>query len=153
MADIEYRETKPDVAHYMALFETTGWNAVYQACQDDLDQALNNSWYVIAAYQGNDLVGIGRVVSDGVLYAMIYDIIVKPSHQGRGIGTSILNKLIWKCKSAGVREIQLFSAKGKAQFYRKRGFADRPADAPGMQLMKDHIGEQGAPEGTGRPRC
>lgn len=141
MTDIEYRETKPDARHYLALFETTGWNAVYKVGLDELSKALNNSWYVVTAYQRNELVGIGRVVSDGVLYAMIYDIIVKPSYQGMGIGTTILNKLIEKCRSAGVRDIQLFSAKGKAQFYSKRGFVERPADAPGMRLKKDQISE------------
>ena len=124
----------PDAGPYLALFETTGWNAVYQTDIDDLIRALNNSWYVVTAYQNGELVGSGRVVSDGVLYAMIYDMIVNPSHQGQGIGTAILDKLILKCRTAGLREIQLFSAKGKAQFYRKRGFVERPADAPGMKL-------------------
>ncbi len=134
MKDIEYRESMPDAGPYLALFETTGWNAVYQTDIDDLIRALNNSWYVVTAYQNGELVGSGRVVSDGVLYAMIYDMIVNPSHQGQGIGTAILDKLILKCRTAGLREIQLFSAKGKAQFYRKRGFVERPADAPGMKL-------------------
>ena len=99
--------------------------------------ALDNSWYVITAYDNSELVGIGRVVSDGILYAMIYDMIVKPSHQGRGIGTDILQRLVEKCKVAGVREVQLFSARGKAPFYVKRGFVKRSEDGPGMALRKD----------------
>jgi GNAT superfamily N-acetyltransferase len=136
MADIEYRETPPDARQYLELFETTGWNSAYKANWKDLKQALDNSWYVVVAYQGSELVGIGRVVSDGVLYAMIYDMIVRPSHQGCGIGTTLLVKLVKKCKSAGMRDIQLFSARGKAPFYAKRGFVQRPADAPGMMLRK-----------------
>ncbi len=113
MADIAYKESMPDARLYLALFETTGWNAVYQADIDDLIRALNSSWHVVTAYQNDELVGSGRIVSDGVLYAMIYDMIVKPSHQGQGIGTAILNKLILQCETAGLREVQLFSAKGK----------------------------------------
>ena len=134
MSDIEYKETHPDARQYLELFETTGWNSMYKADSEDLSQALKNSWYVVAAYQGSELVGIGRLVSDGVLYAMIYDMIVKPSHQGSGIGTTILDKLIQKCKDSGLRDIQLFSARGKVSFYLKRGFSERPADAPGMIL-------------------
>jgi GNAT superfamily N-acetyltransferase len=67
---------------------------------------------------------------------MIYDMIVLPSHQGKGIGTELLERLINRCKEAGIREIQLFSAIGKAPFYRKRGFAQRAADAPGMRLKQ-----------------
>ena len=142
MSDIEYKETLPDARQYHELFETTGWNSAYKAYWKELSKALDNSWYVATAYQGKLLVGIGRVVSDGVLYAMIYDMIVKPSHQGRGIGTTLLEKLVNKCKAAGLREVQLFSARGKVPFYRKRGFVERPADAPGMMLRKDLSGQQ-----------
>jgi GNAT superfamily N-acetyltransferase len=134
MTDIEYIGEKPDSRAYLQLFESTGWNAVYKADQVELNRALEGSWYVLSAYDGDKLVGVGRVVSDGVLYAMIYDMIVKPSHQGKGIGTAILEKLIAKCKRDRLRDIQLFSAKGKVQFYRKRGFVERPVDAPGMSV-------------------
>ena len=137
MTMIEYKECKPDPQQYKTLFDTTGWNAVYQADVDELSAAVDGSWCVVTAYDEDELVGIGRVVSDGVLYAMIYDMIVKPSHQQRGIGTTILSKLIEKCETAGLRDVQLFSAKGKVPFYGKRGFIERPPDAPGMRLKKD----------------
>ena len=137
MAQITYRDDKPEPDDYAALFETTGWNACYQASRAELEQALAQSWYVVCAYEGERLVGIGRIVSDGVLYAMIYDMIVRPSHQGRGIGTTILRRLVARCREAGLRDIQLFAAQGKAGFYRKRGFVARPADAPGMRFAQD----------------
>lgn len=134
--EIIYKASKPDPKQYTTLFEATGWNKVYKASSDELAAALDRSWYVVAAYEDNELVGIGRVVSDGVLYAMIYDMIVKPSHQGQGIGTAMLSKLVERCQVAGLRDIQLFSAKGKVDYYAKRGFVERPPDAPGMRLMK-----------------
>ena len=135
MAGIHYTEDIPDAGQYLHLFETTGWNSTYRADAAELYQALQNSTYLVAALDGETLVGVGRVVSDGVLYAMIYDMIVAPSHQGRGIGSEILDRLIGKCRSAGIREIQLFSARGKAPFYRKRGFVERPPDGPGMRWV------------------
>ena len=137
MTDIKYRETKPDHQQYMELFETTGWNTVYKVSLEDLKKVLDNSWYVLTAYHENELVGIGRIVSDGVLYAMIYDMIVNPLYQNKGIGATILSKLVEKCKATELRDIQLFSAKGKAQFYSKRGFLERPAGAPGMRYRSD----------------
>ena len=122
---------------YAELFETTGWNKAYQADPDELARALAKSFCLVAAYDGPILVGVGRVVSDGVLYGMIYDLIVRPSHQGRGIGSNLLHLLVEQCKSAGLRDIQLFSAKGKAAFYQARGFVARPEDAPGMKLKKE----------------
>jgi N-acetylglutamate synthase-like GNAT family acetyltransferase len=59
---------------------------------------------------------------------------VPPSHQRRGIGSEILARLLEKCTSAGIRDVQLFSAAGKSGFYEKQDFKERAADAPGMQL-------------------
>ena len=132
---IAYREKLPAFAAYHPLFETTGWNQAYRADEDELYAAISSSWYVLSAYANDDLVGFGRIISDGVLYALICDLIVKPSYQGQGIGSTLLNKLIARCRAQQIRVIWLFSAKGKRSFYRNFGFVERPADAPGMQLL------------------
>lgn len=116
---IQYRDQIPTELQYSTLFETTGWNHGYNPTPEELILAVSNSQFVIAAYDGKNLVGIGRVVTDGVLHAMIYDMIVHPSHQGRGIGRQILNMLVQKCYDAHIRDIQLFSALGKRLFYEK----------------------------------
>jgi len=135
-AAIRWTYDPPDPETFGALFETTGWNDSYRATVSDLGLALDRSWKVISAYEGNELVGVGRVVSDGSLHAMIYDLIVRPSHQGQGIGSAILKKLVSACRTEGIRDIQLFSASGKAGFYERHGFRPRPADAPGMELVE-----------------
>ncbi len=134
---IQLRRQPPDKDDFIALFNMTGWNKVYQADRDELERAIQNSWLVISAYDGERLVGFGRVVSDTVLYAMIHDMIVLPDHQGKGIGTLILKELVEQCRKQGIRDIQLFCAKGKRAFYEQNGFDARPADAPGMQLRKE----------------
>jgi GNAT superfamily N-acetyltransferase len=139
MTPIEYREDRPAPEAYLELYNTTGWNEKYRASAAELARAVANSWHFVAAYEGERLVGIGRVVSDGVLYAMIYDLIVNPDYQGCGIGAEILRRLVEKCRAAGIRDVQLFSAKGKAPFYRKYGFEERPVDAPGMRLRRDEM--------------
>lgn len=133
---IVYKESPPDADAYMDLFETTGWNKVYKATAAELETALGRSWYCVAAYDSGSLVGFGRVLSDGVLYAMIYDVIVRPTHQHRGIGTAIVTRLVDKCVSEGLRAVQLFAAKNTAPFYHRHGFVERSPDAPGMRLVK-----------------
>jgi GNAT superfamily N-acetyltransferase len=130
--ELIFKETIPDKHAYYDLFVTTGWKST--ATAEDLAQALHNSWKVVAAYDQDQLVGFGRIVSDGILYAMIYDLIILPSYQGKGIGKEILERLLAHCKTQGVQHVQLFCAKGKRLFYEKFGFNVRPADAPGMQL-------------------
>jgi GNAT superfamily N-acetyltransferase len=66
---------------------------------------------------------------------MIYDLIVIPECQGAGLGERLLARLVERCTTAGIRDIQLFCAKGKRPFYEKRGFVARPEYAPGMQYV------------------
>ena len=136
MPEITYRTELPGLEEYHALFETTGWNDGYRASPRELMTTLERSWARIFAYDGDTLVATGRVVSDGVLYGMIYDLITLPSHQGRGIGSVILERLVARCQDAGLRGIQLYSARGKADFYAKRGFVPRPDDGPGMTFVE-----------------
>jgi GNAT superfamily N-acetyltransferase len=137
--EIVFSEKLPDKNEFFALFETTGWNQSYQASPDELELANRNSWFTISAFDDDKLVGFGRVVTDYVLHAMIFDMIVQPDYQGKGIGTMIIKTLVKKCKDHGIRDIQLFCAVGKKGFYEKHGFEVRAADAPGMQLSKDPL--------------
>ncbi|MBN1453618.1 MAG: GNAT family N-acetyltransferase [Anaerolineales bacterium] len=132
---LEFCTDIPAHDQFWELFQTTGWNENYQLSPDDLMRALRSSWYVLSAYDGVRLVGFGRLVSDGVLHAMIYELIVLPEYQGQGVGGEILEKLVEKCRETGVRDIQLFCAQGKRDFYEKRGFVARPGDGPGMQYV------------------
>jgi len=130
-------QTKPPPKElYHSLFETTSWNREYQATAEDLARAIANSQFVVAAYDNENLVGFGRVLTDGVLYAMIYELIVHPDYQGKGIGTQILQRLVQWCNELHIRDIQLFCARGKRSFYELNGFVARPEDAPGMQFRR-----------------
>ena len=70
------------------------------------------------------------------MHAMIYDVIVLPEYQGHGIGGRIMELLIRQCLHANIRDIQLFSARGKRGFYERYGFVARPDDAPGMHYQR-----------------
>jgi GNAT superfamily N-acetyltransferase len=130
--EITFREIIPEKHAYYRLFKTAGWQTTVEA--EDLMLALHNSWLTLSAYDQDQLVGFGRVVSDGVMVALVYDLIVLPEYQGKGIGKAILEKLLNRCKMQGILQVQLFCAKGKVLFYERFGFQVLPEDAPGMQL-------------------
>ncbi|MHC4945127.1 MAG: GNAT family N-acetyltransferase [Planctomycetota bacterium] len=133
---IDYLEKVPDPDAYLKLFNITGWNDMYCMQGADLVEALSRSWYVVSAYENERLVALGRILSDGILYAVIFDMIVLPEYQGQGIGTQILKLLLDRCERAGIRDILLFSATNKAGFYEKFGFVARAGEAPGMILRR-----------------
>lgn len=138
---IEYQEINPTAEEYFRLFQTTGWNKKYNLTSAELEAAIAASWYSVSAYADRRLVGYGRVISDGINHALIVDLIVDPEHQRRGIGAAILQQLVSRCREHNIRDVQLFCAKGKSEFYRKHGFVPRPEDAPGMELKQLPWGE------------
>jgi ribosomal protein S18 acetylase RimI-like enzyme len=125
----------PDKIEYYELFESSGWNSQYKLSPGLLFETLKNSWFMACTYNEKKLIGFGRVISDGILHALIVDLIVAPGFQDCGIGKLLLNELVSKCKSTAIPDIQLFCAKGKEGFYIKQGFKSRPKDAPGMEFI------------------
>jgi GNAT superfamily N-acetyltransferase len=133
---IEYRLSKPTVHEYKHLFESTGWTSSIAITDDVLQKAIDRSWFWVSVYNDEKLIGIGRLVSDGALYAFVCDMIVLPAYQKKGIGTAILKILKEQCLKSGIQRVWLFAATGRAEFYTRNGFEIRPVDAPGMQMKK-----------------
>lgn len=86
----------------------------------DLARAFSNSMFKFFVYDSGRLVGVGRALADGVDCSYICDVAVLPTHQGNGLGKTIVEKLV--ALSAGHRKIILYAVPGKESFYRKLGF-------------------------------
>jgi len=138
MIQIEYKDIAPDINEYLHIYSSTCWRYTNPIEKTDLEVSLKNTWYWICAYHQNSLVGIGRLISDGALYALICDLIVLPKFQNQRIGSAVLNKLINKCMDTGLRRIWLFAASDKSKFYEQHGFKIRSQNMPGMQLSTSY---------------
>ena len=77
----------PQEKEFFELFITTAWNEKYQLGSNQLIHALKSSWYLLSAYENEKLVGFGRIICDGVVHALILDLIVHPDFQNLGIGS------------------------------------------------------------------
>lgn len=82
-------------------------------------KAFENSFSVIFVFDGNNLVGFGRTLSDGILQASVYDVAINPDYQGFGIGKLIMEKLLETVKGCNVI---LYASIGKENFYEKLNF-------------------------------
>ena len=67
---------------------------LYTRDPDALLAAVEGSDLVVTARAGESLVGLARAISDGVSIVYIQDILVRESHQGRGIGTRLLQAVV-----------------------------------------------------------
>ncbi|HET9971725.1 MAG TPA: GNAT family N-acetyltransferase [Streptosporangiaceae bacterium] len=81
---------------------------------------FGNSMFTCFAYAGDHLAGAGRVLADGLDCAYIADVAVHPDHQGRGLGTEIIRRLVER--AGGHKKIILYARAGTEGFYRKLGF-------------------------------
>ncbi|XP_065870693.1 GCN5-related N-acetyltransferase 3, chloroplastic [Euphorbia lathyris] len=70
------------------------------------------------------LVGFGRAVSDLGLTAAIYDVMVTPSLQRRGIGKMIVNRMIRMLTSRDIYDISALCSVNERLFFKACGFGD-----------------------------
>lgn len=88
---------------------------------EDLKVVFANSMYKCFVYDEEKLVGVGRALADGVDCSYICDVAIHPEYQGKGLGKSLVRKLIKL--SCDHNKIILYSYPGKEEFYVKLGFA------------------------------
>ena len=117
-----------------ALRFSVGWCT--KRGEDKWREILNKSSFVYSVFDKDNLVGMGRIVEDGVM-CMFYDIVVNRDYQGKGIGKMIMNNLLAFTKDKKFSSISLFADPDNKDFlipfYNKFGFE---IFETGMRLKK-----------------
>ena len=136
---IRYESLVPDPNDYNRLRRDAEWPEMDLSATED---GLPRSLCCACAFDGPRMVGMGRVVGDGRLCFYIQDVIVLKSHQRRGIGTEIMNRIMAYIGARAVRDsyLGLMAASGKEPFYARYGFVERPTETLGcgMTLFWGH---------------
>jgi ribosomal protein S18 acetylase RimI-like enzyme len=87
--------------------------------KEAIEKAFRNSQYVVAAYDVEKLVGFARVLTDKVLFATIWNMIIAPEYQKKGIGKMLLEKCLDKYPTL---HYFLVADDDVVGFYQKSGF-------------------------------
>jgi ribosomal protein S18 acetylase RimI-like enzyme len=87
-----------------------------------LKRALAASSDVVVAHAGDELIGFGRMISDGVYYGSIWDVAVVRKFQDQGIGSRILELLLSCATKRRLYMVGLFTAAYNRAFYERMGF-------------------------------
>ncbi len=78
------------------LFKLAGWAEGPET--EDMVKNFNmpfiNSTLVISAWCNERLIGVVRVLSDKIIRSIIYDLVVDPEYQNRGIGKELVRRCI-----------------------------------------------------------
>ena len=101
------------------LFRSVGW--VSGEYPSRLHKALMGSSTVLTAWDGEELVGLVRVLDDGEMMAYMHYVLVRPDHQGQGIAGTMVEMVKEKYKDYLYIEIMPEERKNAA-FYEKHGF-------------------------------
>ena len=87
--------------------------------REKVDRAFKNSFAVVSYWINGEIIAVGRMISDGEMYSGIYDVVVDPQYQKKGLGRKIMEALI---KKAPHTCFYLTSTFGNELFYHKLGF-------------------------------
>ena len=90
----------------LPLYGSVGWTA-YTDRPDALQKGFENSLLCLAAYEGERMIGLVRVVGDGRTVVLIQDLVVHPKYQRQGVGTKLMNAVLERFRD--VRQVQLIT--------------------------------------------
>lgn len=103
------------------LYNDVEWVA-YTKDMDILQQALVNSLEVLSAWDGEELIGLIRVVGDGLTIIYIQDILVLNAYQNKGMATELMRRILEQYKEVRQKVLLTEEAPDVRHFYEKNGF-------------------------------
>ena len=128
------------IDNIIRLYQTAGWwTGQAHENHELIRRIVAGSHCFVLACEGEEIIGMGRAISDGVSDAYIQDITVLPEFRGQGVGTVIVQEILKQLRADGLQWIGLIAGRQSHPFYRKIGFEEMPA-ATAMLLMMNFDG-------------
>ena len=89
----------------------------------DLKKCLAKSDVIISLWIGNEIVGFGRALTDGIYRGVLWDIVIDQNHQGKGFGSLIVKNILSSRKIKHTKKIYLMTT-NKKLFYSQFDFKE-----------------------------
>lgn len=122
-----------DLYELEELCDAVGWS---RRPLRKVKKALQHSFLVGSMWEvkGNRkrLIGFARATSDHAFNATIWDVVVHPDFQGKGLGKALMKYMIKKLRSEDISNITLFADPHVLDFYHGLGFVSDPEGIKGM---------------------
>ena len=107
------------------LYKEGEWWKESPSERSNLPILVKNSFcFMVARTNEGKIIGMGRVISDGVSDGYIQDVIVSKSYRNKGIGKQLVITLRNYCLNNGLTWIGLIAEPGTTDFYIKLGFRE-----------------------------
>lgn len=122
-----------DLYELEELCDAVGWS---RRPLRKVKKAIEHSFLVASMWQvrGNQrrLIGFARATSDHAFNATIWDVVVHPDFQGKGLGKALMKYVLKKLRSEEISNVTLFADPHVLDFYRSMGFISDPEGIKGM---------------------
>ena len=90
---------------------------------NDLKKCLANSDVIVSLWVGNEIVGFGRALTDGIYRGFLWDIVIDQNHQGKGFGKLVVENLLSSKKIKNTKKLYLMTT-NKELFYSQFDFKE-----------------------------
>ena len=128
--------TESQVSDLMDLYKNEFWSD--KRTRQDVVKMLASTDVIIGLVDECDrLIGITRVLTDFVYRAMIFDVIIKPTHRKRGLGAKLMDAVLNHPKLQTVEHFYLNCLPNMMPFYERWGFSD---DVGGLKFLRRTTG-------------
>ena len=115
------KETSVSIDDVLPLYQAVGWTN-YTNQPQMLEQSLAHSLATYLARDGEEIVGVVRLIGDGFSSVFVQDLIVLPSYQRQGIGSALMKKALGDFKDAYQVQLATDQTEKTLGFYRSLGF-------------------------------
>ncbi len=128
--------TESQVSDLMDLYKNEFWSD--KRTREDVVKMLASTDVIIGLVDECDrLIGITRVLTDFVYRAMIFDVIIKPTHRKMGLGAKLMDAVLNHPQLQTVENFALNCLPHLMPFYERWGFTD---DVGEMKFMRRKTG-------------
>ena len=107
----------------LPLYAAVGWTN-YTDRSGMLRKAYANSLCTLAAYDGENVVGVIRAVGDGASIVFIQDLLIYPAYQRMGIGSALLRAMMARYPEVYQMELMTDDTPRLRGFYESVGLTD-----------------------------
>ena len=115
------KETSVSIDDVLHLYQAVGWTN-YTNQPQMLEQSLAHSLAIYVARDGEEIVGLLRLIGDGFSSVFVQDLIVLPSYQRQGIGSSLMKQALADYKDTYQIQLATEESEKTLGFYRSLGF-------------------------------
>lgn len=111
----------PNIKDLEYLYNDVGW-INYTNDLNKLENAFKNSLRVISAWDNQKLVGLVRIIGDGLTIIYIQDILVLVEYQRMGIGKKLINYVLEEYGNVRQKVLITDNEPNTVEFYKSVGF-------------------------------